>query len=128
LAQAQALPQEQFAAQPHAAAAGWRQPQVQVSSWQAAQRQEWGCFDSFMVSFLWQLGDGMSSMTITIVDRSSCRQPFETNRRLRSCRWSWHRANGVLRAGAPAAVNGAQMTRLRQPSCAAGVPRQPLGR
>jgi hypothetical protein len=96
LVQAQALPQQQLAAQSQAALAGWRQPQVQVSPWHAAQRQETGCFDSFMVSFLGWLDDGMSSMSITFVDRSSWRQPLETNRRLRSCRWPWHRPNGAL--------------------------------
>jgi hypothetical protein len=52
LAQVQAWPQVQFAVQPHAAAAGWRQPQVQVLPWHTAQLQGTGCWDSFIVKFL----------------------------------------------------------------------------
>lgn len=52
-AQAQAAPQEQFAAQAQAVVvAGWRQPQVQDSPGHAAQPQETGWLDGFMVTFL----------------------------------------------------------------------------
>ena len=101
---------------------------VQVLHWHATQLQATGCLDSFMVSFLRWLDDGMSSMTITFVDCSSSRQPLETNCRLRSCRWPRHRPNGVLRPEAARGRRGAQKTRLCRPRCAAGVPRQPLGR
>lgn len=64
------MPQEQFAEQPQVAAAGCWQPQVQVLPGHAAQLQATGCFVSVMVRFLRWLDDGMSSMTITVVERS----------------------------------------------------------
>jgi len=70
LAPLQDLPQEQFAAQPQVAAAGFWQPQVQALPWHAAQLQATGCFVSVMVRFLRWFDDGMSSMTVTVVDRA----------------------------------------------------------
>ncbi|MGZ5268633.1 MAG: hypothetical protein ACXWCC_17770, partial [Caldimonas sp.] len=105
LAQAQAWPQAHCVPQAHCGpqaqalrAAGCWQPQVQVLPWHTAQLQGTGCFASFMVRFLAWLDDGMSSMTVTVVERSRRRKPFATNRRLRSCSGRWHRPNGARAA------------------------------
>jgi hypothetical protein len=74
LAQAQALPhvqflpQAQFAAQPQAAEAGWRQPQVQVGPGHTAQLQGTGCLVSFMVKFL-------VARRRNVFDDHHCRRP-----------------------------------------------------
>lgn len=68
----------------------------------------------------WWLDDGLSSMTITFVDRCSWRQRLETNRRLRSCSGRWHRPNGLLFAQA--------VRRHQRRKDLLALFRQPLGR